>query len=131
MSGRRYRAERGALAVYVLCFGYGAFTHAADFLRFGWWPYRFGLPAMNLFWNMLVLLDAAVVALLLLGYRRAGLVLALLVIGSDVAINSYAWFGLGHERFRTGVPVQALVLGFVLGSMPFLWRPATTGGDTR
>jgi hypothetical protein len=114
--------EQAALAVYLLCFGYGALTHAYDFVRYGWWPYRFGPPAANLFWNALLLLDAAVVALLLLGRRRVGLALALVVIAADVAINFYAWRVLGFDGFAVAVPVQALVLGFVLGSIAFLWR---------
>lgn len=109
------------LAVYLLSFGYGALTHLADFVRLGWWPYRAGPPPMNLFWNMLLFPDAAVVALMLLQRRRAGLVLALLVIGADVAINAYAWLGVGFQGFGTAVPIQACLLGFVLGSMPFLW----------
>lgn len=120
-AGGRPGAERFALAIYILCFGYGALTHAADFVRSGWWPYDHGAPLANMFWNLLVALDASVVALLLLGWRRAGLTLALLVMTADVAINSYASLALGLNGFRMAIPVQAAVLGFVLGSIAFLW----------
>jgi len=112
---------RLALGVYIACFGYGATTHAADFVRIGWWPYRAGLPAMNLFWNLLVVLDAAVVALLLAGWRRAGLILAALVMILDVAINSYASFRLDMGGMGIALLLQSMFLGFILGSLPFLW----------
>jgi len=112
---------RLALAVYIGCFGYGAITHAADFVQIGWLPYRAGLPVMNLFWNLLVVLDAAVVALLLARWRRCGLLLALLVMILDVAINSYAWYGLGMGGMGTALQLQSMFLGFILGSLPFLW----------
>jgi len=113
-------ARRIALGVIVVGFGYGALTHAADFVT-GQAPYEFGPPAFNLFWNSLVVLDAAVVALLLAGWRRGGLVLGLAIMVVDVAVNAYAWVGLGFELFASGVPVQAAFLGFLLGAAPFLW----------
>ena len=122
MSRRALWAERGALAVIIAGFAYGAITHAADFVRFGFAPYEFGPPAFNLFWNSLVLLDAMVVALLLLGWRRGGLALGLAVMLVDVGVNSYAWQVLGiGDAFATAVAIQAAFLGFLLGATPFLW----------
>jgi hypothetical protein len=109
------------LAVYLLCFGYGALAHGYDFWRWGWWPYEFGPPFANLFWNLLLFLDAGVVALLVAGRRRAGLILALLVMIADVFINAYVWFGLGIGNFGFALMVQAALLGFILGSIAFLW----------
>ncbi len=131
MTGRGgRRAQRVAIAVYLLCFGYGAATHGVDFVRLGWWPYDFGPAFANLFWNLLLFLDAAVVALLLAGRRRVGLALALAVIGADVAINSYVWLAMGIGGFGIALPVQACVLGFVLGSLPFLWKEAEQRGSS-
>ncbi len=112
---------RAVLIVYLLCFGYGAFTHGYDFWRWGWWPYEFGPPFANLFWNLLLFLDAGVVALLVVGWRRAGLILALLVMIADVSINSYAVFGLGIGGLGFALIVQTALLGFILGSISFLW----------
>jgi hypothetical protein len=114
-------AARVVLAVYLLCFGYGALTHGYDFWRWGWWPYAFGPPFANLFWNMLLFLDAGVVALLLAGWRRAGLILALLVMIADVFINAYVVLGLGMGDFSVELLVQTALLGFILGSIAFLW----------
>lgn len=117
-------AERFALAVLIAGFAFGAATHGLDFVRFGFAPYRFGPPALNLFWNALVLLDAAVVALLLFGWRRAGLMLGAGILMLDVAANSYAWAALGLDEFATAVPLQAAFLGFLLGAAGFLWPRA-------
>ena len=121
-------AARLALAVYLGGFGYGAVTHAADFVRFGWWPYQTGPAAFTLFWNMLVFLDAAVVALLLAGWRRAGLLLAVAVMVVDVAVNSYAVFAFDWTGFQSAVLVQAAFLGFILGSVAFLWPGSAAAG---
>lgn len=112
---------RLALAVYVAGFGYGTYTHAADFIRWGWWSYRFEVEAIATFWNLLVFLDAAVVVLLLAGWRRAGLVLALLIMIVDVGVNSYAAHLVKFAGFNFHLTVQAAFLGFIVGSIAFVW----------
>lgn len=121
---RRGAQERVALGVIVAGFAIGCFTHAMDFWWFGWAPYRFGPPVLNAFWNSLVLLDAVVIVLLVKGWRRAGLVLALAVMLGDVAANSYAWGRLGLSEFAPALVAQTGFLGFLLGSVGFLWRLA-------
>lgn len=76
---------------------------------------------LNLFWTALILLDAAVVILLLLGHRRSGLVLALAIMVLDMAANSYVLFGLNIPFFAVPIQLQTAFLGFVLGSIAFLW----------
>lgn len=119
---RRGAQERVALGVIVGGFAIGCFTHAMDFWWFGWAPYRFGPPVANAFWNSLVVLDAAVIVLLARGRRRAGLVLACAVMLGDVAANSYAWGVLGLSAFAPALVAQTGFLGFLLGSVGFLWR---------
>ncbi len=131
----RYRdlrlAERIALALVVLGFAFGAGSHALDFIRFGWLPYRFGPPVLNCFWNALVLLDGFVVGLLLAGRRRAGLAMATVVMIVDVAANSYAWFGLGFDGFAVSVPLQTAFLGVVLATTLLLWRTVAVPAPLR
>ena len=107
-------AQRIALYLVALGFAFGAATHALDFVHFGWWPYRFGPPLLNVFWNALVVLDAAVVVLILTGWRAAGLAVASVVMIADVAANTYAWLGLGFGAFAISVPLQSAFLGLVL-----------------
>lgn len=120
----RERLEPIVLAAYIFFFSIGAVTHALDFLRLGWRPYQGPPILLEAFWTSLVVLDLAVVVLLVSGARRAGIVLALAVMVCDVFANNYATFGLGYDGFAVALPLQAAVLGFVLGSMGFLWRTA-------
>ena len=120
----RRRIERAVVAVIVLAFAFGTVTHALDFLRFGWAPYRFGPPLLNLFWNALVALDAIIVGLFVARMRRSALVAALTVMVADVAANSYAWRWLDLPEFATSVPIQSAFLCLLVGAAPFLWPKA-------
>ncbi|MBW6522995.1 hypothetical protein KZ810_05750 [Sphingomonas sp. RHCKR47] len=116
------RAAAIARGVLIAGFAWGTLTHAIDWWRFGWWPYRFGPPLANAFWNALVLLDAVTVALLMRHIARGGVAMAAAVMIADVTANIYAWQVLGFERFAISVAFQAAFLGYVLGTAPLLWR---------
>jgi hypothetical protein len=109
------------LAIYILCFAGATLNHSLDFLRGGWLPYRSGPIRLRFFWTVLVILDPVVIGLLLFNRLRSGLLLALAVMLSDVAANSYAAFMLRFGGFSPDLQWQILFLGFVLGSSPFLW----------
>lgn len=114
-------AQRTTLAVYIVCFAIGTVSHSLDFVALGPRPYE-GVPiALEAFWSSLVMLDLAVVTLLLVGQRRWGLALAAIIMVCDVAANSYAAFVLGIAGFAVALPLQSALLGFVLGSIGFLW----------
>jgi hypothetical protein len=101
-------------------FAWGTFTHGSDFLRYGWAPYQHGTPPINLFWNALLFLDLTVFILLVTGIRKAGLLLALVVMIADVTINAYA-ATVKVAEFGPAVAIQAAFLGFIVGSMPMFW----------
>lgn len=118
----RYGAARIVLAVQALCFAAGAFNHGRDFLIRGWRPYRFApYPAFEFYWSALILLDLAVVVLLLTGRTRPALLLGLAVMVSDVAINVIATHAMGVVAYGWPLLLQAMFLGFILGSIGFLW----------
>ncbi|MBA4045744.1 MAG: hypothetical protein C0471_15205 [Erythrobacter sp.] len=119
-------AQRIALAVYIACFAIGTITHVRDFWVLGLRPYEGAPILLEAFWSSLVVLDPAAAALLLSGKRRAGLSLAAIIMVCDVAANSYAFFVLGIEGFAVALPLQAAFLGFVLGSIGFLWPDSAT-----
>ena len=112
---------RFALGAYVACFGVGAINHARDFLTYGWRPYSFAPPALEAFWTSLLVLDVLVIVLVVANWRRSGLFLATVVMVADVAANAVASFVLEIPGFAVALPMQAAFLGFVLGSLPFLW----------
>ena len=117
---------RVALACYVICFTIGVLSHGRDFLTHGWRPYRWGSIPLEMFWTSLILLDVSVVALLLVGWRRSGLLAAFAIMTLDVAANSYGLFGMGIQAFAPKLVMQTAFLGFVAGSIAFVW-PESSG----
>lgn len=117
--------SRILLAVYFAGFAIGALVHLRHFAVGGWRPYGWAPPALELFWSLLVMLDTAVVVLLATGRRRSGLVLAVAIMVTDVLANTYALTRLAIPMSVVAVLLQALFLGFILGSIAFLWRPDT------
>ena len=119
----RSGAARIVLAIQALCFAAGAFNHGRDFLIRGWRPYRFApYPAFELYWSALILLDLMVVVLLLTGRIRPALLLGLAIMLSDVAINVSATHAMGVATYGWPLLLQAMFLGFVVGSIGFLWN---------
>ncbi len=88
----------------------------------GWLP---GPPLINAYWASLTALDPLAV-ILLIHSPRAGLILALAIMLTDVAINSVAtfmyWDTDGRYAVDYAVQLQTAFLGFVLGSAIFLWK---------
>jgi len=121
MGSRSNVRSRVVLAIYVACFGVGAFNHARDFLVYGWRPYSWGPLLLEALWTLLVLLDLLAIALILSRFRRSGLVLAAAIMIFDVMANTYALVVLAIPAFGLAVSLQATFLGFVLGSLPFVW----------
>lgn len=122
---------RFALGTYIACFSIGVVSHVTDFLSRGWRPYSFAPPALEAFWTSLVLLNAMVIVLIIARWRRCGLLLAALVMVTDVSANAFASFALRIPGFELALILQAAFLGFVLGSLPFLWPsklPSAPGG---
>lgn len=105
-----------------LCLAAGGSTHVIDITRGGFLPYH-GVPLpLNMFWTSLAALDFIAVFLLWKS-RNAGVLLTTAIMCADVAVNSYASYGLGIV-FQSFAPLQAqsLFLGFVLGSFAIVWR---------
>lgn len=114
-------AEATILGAYLAGFGAATYFHASDVIRRGLFPYVLAPRPMNVFWTSLTLLDPLVIVLLVTGRRRLGLGLAALVMAADVAVNCYAFFGIGYSDFTRSLLMQTGFLGFVTGSLPFLW----------
>lgn len=125
MDNFRSRAELYILVVYISCFAVGVVTHGIDFARLGWRPYQWGPPLMETFWTALIFLDSIVILLLVLGKRRSGLLLALAIMTLDVAANSYAHFVIQIPGFSVPLLLQTGFLGFILGSVAFVWPGKT------
>ncbi|SMB86550.1 hypothetical protein [Deinococcus hopiensis] len=112
------------IALYAVCLSGATVVHLLDLWHGGWLPYHSAPKTINLYWSLLSVFDP--LAVVLLYWRpRFGLLLTLVIIISDVCINSVMQYGAGMDR---AVPValfqnlqaQTAFLGFVLGSAPFL-----------
>jgi hypothetical protein len=123
-------AARTAIVLQAVCFSIGALNHARDFAIAGWRPYRWApLPAFELYWSALILLDLAVVLLLATGRIRTGLFLGLAVMASDVTVNVFATRLMGFTEYGGALLLQSAFLGFLLGSIGFLWSgPGRSAG---
>lgn len=123
----RHGAARSAIAVLIVGFSAGAFNHARDFWTRGWHPYRWApLPVFELYWSALLFLDLAVVVLLIVGRMRFGLLLAVAIMVSDVAVNITATRLAGSDDFAVALLWQVAFLGFILGAVGFLWPAKAT-----
>jgi len=80
--------------LYALCLLGATFNHASMLWRHGFfWDYGGVPPATQAFWTSLTFIDPTAVVLLFL-WPAAGVWLTLVIILSDVAVNS--WFGVTH-----------------------------------
>lgn len=117
----RITVERLILAVLVAGFAIGMLTHTLQLVNGGWVVFQAAHTWMNVYWTALTFLDP-LAAVLLLRSRRAGLALGLAIMVSDVAVNSYALYGLGLPFAFWALQSQTLFFGFLLGAAGFLWR---------
>jgi hypothetical protein len=108
--------------IQAVCFLGAGLNHLRDIWQGGWLPYESAPLPLNAFWTALAGLDL-LAAGLLLWRPKAGVVLALLIMVSDVSINSYAKYGLGFGGWYSdlSLQLQSLFLGFVLGTAPLVW----------
>jgi len=114
-------AELSLLSVMCICLLIGGGFHIYDNLAGGFLPYRFVPMWINIYWTALALFDV-LAAYLLIAHRRSGLALALLIMLSDVGINSYALYGLDVFPSPAPLQLQSLFLGFTVAATIALWR---------
>lgn len=122
-------ARRACQAIYVAGFSVGVVVHARDLLTNG---RPRGAPlAFDVYWTSLTALDALAVALLFLR-PRAGVWLAIAIMLSDVAVNSYAAATFLRGAFQLpALALQAVFLAFVLVTAPWLLRAEQGGFSPR
>ena len=109
--------------IWTICFLVGASTHAVDIGYYGWLPYTFMPLPFNIYWTLLLPLDLLAATLLWI-WRKAAIVLAILIMVSDVAVNCYAAFWVMDDWPIAPLVIQTAFLLFVLATAPRLWRTA-------
>jgi hypothetical protein len=117
------RARDHAVPVYLGAFAVATICHLLDVVRGGWLPYTKYALGLNVFWTSLTFLDPLAIVLLV-RRRRAGLVLALLIISVDVAVNLSVGIGelVRSGRFTFwGLSTQVPVGVFMWWTAPTVW----------
>ena len=109
--------------IWSVAFLIGANSHFWDIAAFGWRGRPHMPDAFNIYWTSLLPLDL-LAAILIWWKRRAGVVLAMFIMLTDVAVNSYAIFVVGDRQIHASWILQSLFLIFVLLTAPLLWRKA-------
>jgi hypothetical protein len=104
------------IAIYVLSFLVATYNHVMPFIAGGLHVYQLqneNVPGwLNYYWSSLGILDPLAIVILLLNIK-AGIILYLLIIYSDVLINF--WFAITNYGFGEIVNIfQLCQLGFLL-----------------
>jgi hypothetical protein len=115
---------RFIFAVYIFGFACGTRNHMVDILADGWLGYDFVPLPINLYWTILTFFDPLAI-LLLLSFPLAGILLSLLIMASDIAINTGVTV---YFYYQTGIlsldrlPFQIAFGMFVFLTAPLAWK---------
>ncbi|MDF0515542.1 hypothetical protein PX701_18090 [Agromyces sp. H3Y2-19a] len=107
------------LIAWIAGFLIGTTTHVTDLVLGGADTYAEFPLGTRVFWMSLTVLDP-ITAVLLARRRRAGIVLALVVILVDIAVNWTVFATIGIPLF--GVVNQTLFAILLISTAPMLWR---------
>ncbi|MCX4146637.1 MULTISPECIES: hypothetical protein [Paraburkholderia] len=110
--------------IYALCLCGATWAHLQAALVHGlWWDYGGAAPLTQIYWTSLLFINPLTVLLLLLS-PRAGLILCVAVIVTDVVHNS--WFALHHPIRMDLYVSQIAFLLFVAFTVRTAWRGAAS-----
>ncbi|GLK17315.1 hypothetical protein [Herbiconiux flava] len=113
------RALRVFQVVWVLGFLVGTTTHTADLIVGGVNAYSDFPLGVRLFWVSLTILDPATAALIIFR-RRSGIVVGIVVIVADIAVN-WTVFAVVGGLSLFGVLSQSLFAVLILATARPLW----------
>ncbi len=109
--------------VFLLCFclTIGGIVHLYDNIIDAQLPYDLAPQWLNIYWRCLGVLYLLTVFLLNQN-RRIGLVFMLVILFTNVTINSHAQFTLDILNNHTELLMTTLFLGFAIGVSMWLWN---------
>jgi hypothetical protein len=121
---KRLHPIRLIFAVYIVGFAYGTRNHIVDILADGWLGYDYVSLFINLYWTLLTFFDPLAI-LLLLSFPFAGIILSVLIMASDIAINTgvtvYCYYQTGIFSLDR-LPLQIAFGVFVFITTPIAWK---------
>jgi hypothetical protein len=101
--------------------GIGTSTHIENCWRAGYLPIPRQPFVFNLYWTSLTVLDPMAAVLLVLR-PRAGLVVSVVIMLSDISINAYAFQPRGALRVEWPFWLQVTFALFLFAVSPYCWR---------
>ncbi|NWF55571.1 MAG: hypothetical protein HXY45_12340 [Syntrophaceae bacterium] len=121
---RALNPVRLIFAIYIFGFAYGTRNHIVDILADGWLGYDFVPLPINLYWTLLTFFDPLTI-FLLLTFPKAGIILSLLIMTTDIAINTgvtvYFYYQTGMLTLDR-LPLQIAFGIFVFLTSPLAWK---------
>lgn len=114
------RLRMAILVVWTAGFLVGTTSHVLDLIAGGADTYGAFPSALRAFWFSLIILDPLTATFLLLR-KRAGIILGVIVILSDIAVNWTVFFTIGGNPLF-GAVNQTVFAVFLLTTAPVLWR---------
>lgn len=108
------------LVVWITGFLIGTASHVLDLIAGGADTYSEFPPTLRVFWLSLTVLDPLTVLFLLLR-SRAGIILGLVVILADIAVNWTVFLTIGGNPLF-GVVNQSVFAVVLFATAPALWR---------
>jgi hypothetical protein len=119
-------------AVYALCFLWGTKNHIVDLRHGGFLPYTYAPLPFNIYWTALTVLDPLTV-LLFFVRPYAGMVLAVSIMGSDIAVNLYAHYVLFHKSTVLDATLlsQIAFALFLFATVPMAWKRLRKTHDSK
>lgn len=117
------RTVKVLFAVYALCFLWGTKNHLADLWHGGFLPYTYAPLPFNIYWTTLTVLDPLAV-LMLFALPYPGMVLAVSIMVSDIAVNLYAHYVLLHgSTVPDATLFSQIAFGlFLFVTVPIAWK---------
>ena len=120
---------KAILYIYIICFLAGSIKHLGDIVQGGMFPYK-GIPFLfNLFLTSLTLFDLAVIVLLVM-VPFYGVILANLIMVSDLLVDFYVGYSYWNTSLSTNKSLQLLVafglFVFTSGPLIIIWLKKNT-----
>ncbi len=113
--------------VYLLGFLVGVVSHLYDIYIHGFLGYTFAPFLLNVYWTLLTLFDAAVIILLLTKFRT-GVILAIVVMVTDILVNlgfGIYYYFITNKFIMWGLLTQIPFGVFIYVTAKYLLRKQT------
>lgn len=122
---------KSLLTIYIIGFLIGTITHTIELINGGFLPYTFVPLWKNIYWTSLTFFDFAAILLILISIKPA-LILSILIIVSDVLINSS---NINLQQFSIIVNYR-LIFQFTFGlyiliTAPVIWKLAKSNSEKK